>query len=60
MYNRSWLGRQFKMGKEIDGLAVKLPSMTRNLQTSWFMISPHFLHNIIFIFYFIHCLLVRI
>ncbi|RPA92348.1 hypothetical protein L873DRAFT_1710393, partial [Choiromyces venosus 120613-1] len=30
----SWLGCQVKMGKEIDGLVVKLLSMIRNLQLS--------------------------
>ena len=34
--NRSRLGCQVKMSKEIDGLVVKLPSMTRNLQSSDF------------------------
>lgn len=34
--NRSRLGCQVKMTKEIDGLVVKLPSMTRNLQSSDF------------------------
>ncbi|RPA94842.1 hypothetical protein L873DRAFT_1385462 [Choiromyces venosus 120613-1] len=33
---RSRLGCQVKMSKEIDGLVVKLPSMTRNLQSSDF------------------------
>ncbi|CUS07485.1 unnamed protein product [Tuber aestivum] len=32
----SRLGCQVKMSKEIDGLVVKLPSMTRNLQSSDF------------------------
>jgi hypothetical protein len=32
----SRLGCQIKMSKEIDGLRVKLPSMTRNLQASDF------------------------
>jgi len=31
VYNRSWLGCQVKMGKEVDRLVVKLPSTTRNL-----------------------------
>lgn len=32
----SRLGCQIKMSKEMDGLVVKLPSMTRNLQASDF------------------------
>ena len=32
----SRLGCQVKMSKELDGLVVKLPSMTRNLQASDF------------------------
>ena len=32
----SRLGCQIKMAKAIDGLVVKLPSMTRNLQASDF------------------------
>lgn len=32
----SRLGCQVKMTKEIDGLTVKLPTMTRNLQASDF------------------------
>lgn len=32
----SRLGCQVKMAKELDGLRVKLPSMTRNLQASDF------------------------
>jgi ferredoxin len=32
----SRLGCQVKMSKELDGLTVKLPSMTRNLQASDF------------------------
>ncbi len=32
----SRLGCQVKMTKELDGLVVKLPSMTRNLQASDF------------------------
>ena len=32
----SRLGCQVKMNKELDGLRVKLPSMTRNLQASDF------------------------
>jgi len=32
----SRLGCQVKMSKEMDGLEVKLPSMTRNLQASDF------------------------
>lgn len=32
----SRLGCQIKMSKEIDGLRIKLPSMTRNLQASDF------------------------
>jgi ferredoxin-2, mitochondrial len=32
----SRLGCQIKMSKEMDGLRVKLPSMTRNLQASDF------------------------
>ena len=32
----SRLGCQVKMSKELDGLVVKLPSMTRNLQKSDF------------------------
>lgn len=32
----SRLGCQVKMTKEMDGLVVKLPSMTRNLQASDF------------------------
>jgi len=32
----SRLGCQIKMSKELDGLVVKLPSMTRNLQASDF------------------------
>jgi ferredoxin-2, mitochondrial len=32
----SRLGCQIKMSREIDGLRVKLPSMTRNLQASDF------------------------
>lgn len=33
---RSRLGCQVKMSKQIDGLTVRLPSMTRNLQSSDF------------------------
>ena len=32
----SRLGCQVKMGKELDGLRVRLPTMTRNLQASDF------------------------
>jgi ferredoxin len=32
----SRLGCQIKMSREIDGLRIKLPSMTRNLQASDF------------------------
>ena len=32
----SRLGCQIKMSKELDGLLVKLPAMTRNLQASDF------------------------
>jgi len=32
----SRLGCQVKMSKELDGMRVKLPSMTRNLQASDF------------------------
>jgi len=32
----SRLGCQVKMNKELDGLVVKLPSMTRNMQASDF------------------------
>lgn len=32
----SRLGCQIKMNKELDGLVVKLPSMTRNMQASDF------------------------
>ena len=32
----SRLGCQVKMSKELDGLEVKLPSMTRNMQASDF------------------------
>ena len=32
----SRLGCQVKMSKELDGLEVRLPSMTRNLQASDF------------------------
>lgn len=32
----SRLGCQVKMSKDIDGLVVKLPSMTRNMQASDF------------------------
>jgi len=32
----SRLGCQVKMSKELDGLVVKLPSMTRNMQASDF------------------------
>ncbi|KAH0392372.1 hypothetical protein KCU89_g13531, partial [Aureobasidium melanogenum] len=32
----SRLGCQVKMSKELDGLVVKLPTMTRNLQASDF------------------------
>ena len=32
----SRLGCQVKMTKELDGMVVKLPSMTRNLQSSDF------------------------
>lgn len=32
----SRLGCQIRMSKELDGLVVKLPSMTRNLQASDF------------------------
>ena len=32
----SRLGCQIKMGQDLDGLRVKLPSMTRNLQASDF------------------------
>ncbi len=32
----SRLGCQVKMTKELDGMVVKLPSMTRNLQASDF------------------------
>ncbi len=32
IYHRSRLGCQVKMTKELDGIRVALPSMTRNLQ----------------------------
>lgn len=32
----SRLGCQVKMAKELDGLRIKLPSMTRNMQASDF------------------------
>ncbi|KEQ94956.1 hypothetical protein AUEXF2481DRAFT_40206 [Aureobasidium subglaciale EXF-2481] len=32
----SRLGCQVKMSKELDGLVIKLPTMTRNLQASDF------------------------
>lgn len=32
----SRLGCQIKMSKDLDGLVIKLPSMTRNLQASDF------------------------
>lgn len=36
MARRSRLGCQIHMSKDLDGLVVRLPSMTRNLQSSDF------------------------
>lgn len=33
MNGRSRLGCQVKMSKDLDGLVVRMPSMTRNLQS---------------------------